>query len=116
MPETKRHLRLRTLLFQLLDFAFADQASIGSDQFVYFDASNPSRCLAPDLFVRLGQPDTQFGSWKVWERGRPELAVEILSDSDTPEPAWDTKLERYHALGVEELVRFDPMAPADARL
>ena len=72
---------------------------------VYWDPTDPSRCLAPDAFVRLGVPDSIFGSWKTWERGAPEVAVEIVSDSDVSEASWDAKLLRYQELGVRELVR-----------
>jgi Uma2 family endonuclease len=44
------------------------------------------------------------------------VAVEIVSDSDAPEPSLDEKLTRYRRLGVRELVRFDPQAPAGTRL
>jgi Uma2 family endonuclease len=110
VPESKRHLKLRTLLYQVLELAFADRAAIGSDQFVYWDATNPKRCLAPDVFVRFGQPDSLFDSWKTWERGVPEMALEIISDSDERDRDWDGKLSRYAQLGVTELVRFDPSA------
>jgi hypothetical protein len=70
VPETSRHLELRTLLFELLK-RFAEDASIGCDQFVYWSASNPKLCLAPDGFVRLGTPHKAFDSWKTWERGAP---------------------------------------------
>jgi Uma2 family endonuclease len=114
VPETKRHLKLRTLLFQILEHALADRASIGCDQFVYWDASDPRVCLAPDAFIRLGEPDTLFDSWKTWERGAPELAVEIVSEFDTSERSWETKLGRYRQMGVRELVRFDADAsPAE---
>jgi Uma2 family endonuclease len=116
VPEGKRHLQLRTFLFQLLQFAFARECSIGSDQFVYWNASDPKRCLAPDAFVRLGVPDGLFDVWKTWEHGTPELAVEILSRSDGPDEPWNDKLARYHELGVRELVRFDPQAPAGSRI
>lgn len=110
LPETKWHLELKTLLYQFLKLAFADQAQIGCDQFVYFDAANPRVCLAPDAFVRMGSPDEMFGSWKVWERGAPHLAVEIISDFDARDRNWDAKLASYRQLGVRELVRFDPEA------
>src|SRR6185436_14279822 len=67
VPERKRHLKLRTLLFAIAERELASQASIGSDQFVYYDASDPRKCLAPDLFVRLARPDTPFPIWKTWE-------------------------------------------------
>src|SRR5262245_4315000 len=105
VPESKRHLKLRTLLHQLLELAFADRAAIGSDQFVYWDPTDPRACVAPDAFVRLGEPDSLFESWKAWERGAPHLAVEIISRSDARDRDWETTLSRYRRLGVSELVR-----------
>jgi hypothetical protein len=116
VPETKRHLKLRTLLFTIAERELASQASIGSDQFVYYDASDPRKCLAPDLFVRLARPDTPFPIWKTWEHGAPELCVEVVSDSDAPDLAWEHKLARYHALGASEVVRFDPDAAPSEQL
>lgn len=107
VPEHKLHLELRTLLYLVLG-TLRGEHTIGSDQFVYWDPTDPSRCLAPDAFVRVGVPDTIFGSWKTWERGVPEVAVEIVSDSDGSSTTWETKLLRYKELGVHELVRFDP--------
>ena len=108
VPETKRHLELRTLLYQVLKLAFADRAAIGCDQFVYWDPSNPRACLAPDAFVHLGEADHLFRSWKVWEHGAPQVAVEIISEADERDRDWNAKLEKYRRLGVTELVRFDP--------
>lgn len=110
VPETKLHLELRTLLWQFLKLAFADSSLIGCDQFVYWDAANPRLCLAPDAFVRRGGPDELFGSWKVWERGAPHVAIEIISDHDARDRNWAGKLQAYRQLGVRELVRFDPEA------
>ena len=107
VPETKRHMLARTMLFLLLKDAFPGVA-LGSDQFVYFDPRDPRKNLAPDLFVKVGAADDLFGTWKVWERGAPDLAVEIVSDWDHSEREWADKLERYAASGVRELVRFDP--------
>jgi len=111
VPESTRHFRLRTLLFQFLRHAFADVAMIGSDQFVYWDPTNPRACLAPDAFVRFGNPNEDFDSWKAWERGVPQVAVEIISDSDASEASWEVKFERYQRLGVSELVWFDYHQP-----
>lgn len=111
MPETRRHLEVRTALYQSLKAAFRDVAVLGSEQFVYWDPTDPKACCAPDVMVRLGERDAPFDSWKVWERGAPHLAVEIISDSDSSETAWSEKLERYRKVGLRELVRFD----ADAK-
>ncbi len=108
MPETTVHLVLRTFLFQLLRFALGDSCCVGSDQFIYWRASDPRTCLAPDAFVKLGVKNAHFDSWKTWERGAPELAVELVSESDRT--TWEEKLARYQDLGVHELVRFDSEA------
>jgi Uma2 family endonuclease len=115
VPESKRHLELRTMLYTVLK-TFADRHSIGCDQFVYWSASDPKRCLAPDGFVRLGTPDGDFDSWKTWERGAPELCIEIVSEFDASLRSWEKKLARYHELGAAEVVRFDPDAPEGKRL
>lgn len=107
VPETKRHLELRSLLYEILKLHFAESALIGSDQFVYWDPTDPKQSLAPDAFVRLGGPDCEFSSWKVWERGAPDVAVEIISDFDARDANWEVKFEKYRRLGVRELVRFE---------
>jgi Uma2 family endonuclease len=116
VPEGKRHYKLRTFLYQVLELALADRACIGCDQFVYWNARLPGRCLSPDAFVYLGAPDCDFESWKTWERGTPQLAVEIVSDPGTEIFDWDRRYQSYLELGVRELVRFDPDAPEGARV
>ncbi|MFO0759087.1 MAG: Uma2 family endonuclease [Byssovorax sp.] len=108
MPETNRHLELRTALYQLLKRELADRATIGSEQFVYYDPKTSKKKLAPDAFVKLGPPHAPFRVWKTWQRGAPDVAVEVVSDSDEGQEDWAAKLDRYDAAGVGEVVRFDP--------
>jgi hypothetical protein len=56
MPEGYVHMVVRTFLFQLLGSALGAEHSVGSDQFVYWNASNPRRKLAPDVFVKMDSP------------------------------------------------------------
>jgi Uma2 family endonuclease len=117
VPEGKRHLLLRTALFLVLRKELVGRAATGCDQFVYWNARQPRRCLAPDVFVKLGVEDSLFDSWKSWQQGGvPELAVEILSEFDTPEDRIERKIERYHELGVREVVYFDPDAAPASRI
>jgi Uma2 family endonuclease len=111
VPESKRHLELRTELYLIVKLAMAETAVFGSDQFVYWDPTNPKACLAPDLLIKLGGPDTDYDTWKVWERGASDIAVEIASRSDSPEMAWEEKLDRYRKIGLKEVVRFDWKKP-----
>jgi Uma2 family endonuclease len=102
---------------QLVHFpAFAKEAAIGCDQFVYWDATERRECLAPEAFVRFGQADDLFQTWKVWERGAPQVAVEIIRISDNSESDWREKLARYRRLGISELVRFDPESSEPLRV
>lgn len=117
VPESRLHMDLRVLLYQLLrDHVGAEGACFGSDQFVYWDAADPRKSLAPDGLVKLGVRDAPFGSWKTWERGAPDVAIEITSESDASEASLEEKLRRYRAVGVRELVRFDASAAPGARL
>jgi Uma2 family endonuclease len=116
MPETQLHLELRTILYQLLSDHLGLDITVGSDQFVYFDAADPKQCLAPDVYVRIAPRGAPIRSWKVWERGAPEIAIEIVSDDDRPAGEWAAKLQRYQRLGVAELLRFDPEGSDQGRL
>ena len=107
VTETKRHLEARTTLYLLLKHALTEDA-LGSDQFVYFDAADPRRCLSPDVFVKRGSGLCDFDVWKTWKAGAPDLAVEIVSASDRRDDDWEEKLGRYRASGIGEVVRFDP--------
>jgi hypothetical protein len=104
-------------LYQVLRRALGDEHSAGADNFVYYDAADPRRVLAPDAFARFGRPHALQRTWKTWVDGTPELAFEIFSPSNTRE-AWSLgeKLQRYHALGVRELIVFDADAPEGSRL
>jgi hypothetical protein len=108
VPETKHHMKRRSALAESLEREIGASATIGSDQFVYWDPTTSKKRLAPDVFVRLGVPDHAFETWKIWERGAPDLGVEIVSDSDEGEPEWKGKIERYRAAGIGEVVRFFP--------
>jgi len=117
VPEGFNHLLVRTFLFELLRFVLGDEHCVGSDQFIYWNARNPRRCLSPDVYVRFNQPqDCDIRSWKTWERGTPELAVEFISPNEDDGIEWEEKVARYHELGIQELVRFDPLEPEGKQL
>jgi Uma2 family endonuclease len=117
MGQGRRHFKLCVALYELLCAACVPEHTVGADQFVYFDAANPRRCLAPDAFVTLGVRDHDFDSYLVWEEGTPDVAFEVLSPSDTPERwTFEDKLRRYLALGVSELVTFHVDAEPGQRL
>lgn len=108
MPESALHLHLRTALFLILERKLRGRAYVGSDQFVYWDATDPKLCLAPDAFVRLGGPSELLRSYQTWKHGAPNVAVEIISDTDGGPRELERRLERYRRAAIEELVYFDP--------
>jgi hypothetical protein len=119
VAQTSIHGALASLVYMLLAESAGDGNTVGSDQFIYFDAGDPARRCDPDAFVKLGVRESMFDNWKIWEknRGTPELCVEIFSHTDSLEPVpWDEKMASYLSLGVRELVAFDVNAPAGTRL
>ena len=108
VPETGLHLEVRTALYLLVRDFVGARGAVGSEQFVYWDPSDPRRCLSPDLLVRMGAAPGPFRTWKTWERGAPHLAVEVVNDSDASEADWQEKLSAYRKSGINEIVRFDP--------
>lgn len=117
LGQGKKHLELCVALYQMIGRIVGDEHAKGADQFVYFDAADPRRCLAPDAFVKLGVRDSAFETWKTWESGAPDVAFEVLSPSDTPERwTFREKLKRYRALGVRELIVANLDAPSGKRL
>ncbi len=116
IPVTKRHRDLRSLLFSFLKHNFERVAHIGCNQFVYWDSRDPNSWVSPDGFVCFRGRDEEFDNWKVWERGIPQVAIEISHPMNdgmgwvSPEPSWEHKLRGYLEIGVRELVRFEPDA------
>lgn len=108
MPQSFRHHRMCELIYQVLASVAGSSDTVGADQFIYYDASSPRRCVAPDAYVKLGVPSHMPNSWRTWEKGTPELCVEILSPSDSEEKlSFAEKLRRYTALGTRELIVFN---------
>jgi Putative restriction endonuclease len=115
MGETTEHQLLCEVLRDLLRMATRDQM-VCSDQFVYFDAANPRRKCAPDAFVKLGTPWAPVKSWRTWERGVPELCIEVLSPDEFEKLTLEEKLARFLSMGVPEVIAFDPDGTPGERL
>jgi hypothetical protein len=123
--ETSTHVRQRGALCSAASAHLGRRATVGSGQFVYWDAADPKRFVTPDLYVRFGPPQVDYGCWKCWELGAPHFALEIVmkpdrgpfpSHLDTSDFPWKKKLALYQSLGVRELVRFYHAEPPPRRL
>jgi Uma2 family endonuclease len=98
---------LRPLLAALFA-SRGDKAFVGADQFIYWKQFEPTKVVAPDIYVLPGvAPETRVKSWKVWETGVvPSFALEVMS-ADARKDIEDSP-RRYAELGVKEVVIFDP--------
>jgi Uma2 family endonuclease len=108
VPEGNLHWLLLVVLWDSVREALGDASLVAPDMFLYWDPTNPRRCLAPDLAVRVGEPSRILKSWKTWEHGAPHVGVEIVSTWDKTDSTTEEKLERYRQAGIAEVVRFDP--------
>jgi Uma2 family endonuclease len=85
------------------------RALVGADQFIYYRPYTPTLRVAPDIYVLPGvRPESPIASWKIWEEGGvvPSFVLEIASKD------WEKDYveapEKYAAIGVPEVVIFDP--------
>lgn len=84
---------------------------VAADLLWYPAEGTPHRCVAPDVMVVFGRPKGDRGSYLQWrEEGiAPQVVVEILSPSNTPEEM-EAKLAFYSRYGVQEYFEYNPSA------
>jgi hypothetical protein len=112
---TKIRLEARLTLYCSIGEMF-DNITLGSNQFLYYDANDPQKRLNPDIFVKTDTCLADFDCWMTWKDGVPQLAIEIVHGPDTLKLAWEEKLARYEASGVLEIVRFEPQGDKPIRI
>src|SRR3990172_6281667 len=88
------------------------KAFVGADQFIYWRQHDPHARVSPDLYVLPGvDPRTRVRTWKIWQdRGVPSFAFGV--GSQDWEKDYTEVPARYAALGVAEVVIFDPECAA----
>jgi len=111
MAETGVHVALIAYVFAMLRAFFENRPDVyvGANMFLYYHEGDPTKRVAPDLFVVFGTAKAERRIWKVWEEGRvPAVVFEFTSKS-----TWDedlgTKKGLYEWLGVQEYFLFDPL-------
>lgn len=112
--ESLLHFELRTLLRAITNAWLAGRGQPAltlSNQFVYWVEGDPGYNVVPDLLVIPGEaPTRSVTSWKTWEEDHePTFAMAIR---DVDEAVLDTS-PSYDALGVHELVVYDPVLSAE---
>lgn len=111
MAETDTHIKLLTYLREALLDYFRDDSNIyvAGNLFVYYREGDPTKVVAPDVFVVKGAPRGDRRIYQVWKEGKaPDVVFELTSRSTRKED-WGTKKELYRELGVTEYFIFDPL-------
>jgi hypothetical protein len=85
-------------------------AQVGANQFLYWVQFEPTRCIAPDLYVLPGIDQSRVEkSWKLWnEAVVPSFCLEIVSSDH--EKDYVTIPTACAEMGVDEVIVFDPEA------
>jgi hypothetical protein len=118
MGEHELQRLIAEVLRPMIERWFASQrrlAHVGADQFFYWEEGNAKKRLAPDVYVVPGvAQNPPVASWKLWEmRERPSWAFEIVGQDIDKD--YEVSPRQYQALGVDELVLFDPHTSARSR-
>ena len=81
---------------------------VGGDLLMYYERGDPTRRVAPDVFVIFGVPDHHRMSYRLWDEGKaPDFALEVASESTWREDV-GRKRDLYAKLGIGEYWLFDP--------
>ena len=110
MPDSRTHSKTRRELEEGATRHLASRgvrAFASSDQFVYWVKGEPTISAAPDVYVVLGaDPELLPKIWKTWERGVPDLVIEVVSGQRPKD--YSGAPQKYGEMGVQELIVFDP--------
>jgi len=111
MAETDTHRRQMTYLLDALADHFRDDPNVyvAGNLFLYYQEGDPTRVVAPDVFVVKGVPRHDRRIYQLWEEEKgPDVVFELTSRS-TRQDDLGAKKGIYEMLGVEEYFIFDPL-------
>jgi len=111
VPDPPLNRKVGVLLEELVRRWLAERgetAYVGGDQFIYWVQYQPTRAIAPDVYVLPGiDPETDVRVWKLWEHAVvPSLAVEVVGLDVRKD--YEVAPLRCEEIGVRELVVYDP--------
>jgi Uma2 family endonuclease len=109
VAETFAHLYAMLMSIELLRlYLQGQQAAVLGNQFLYYEQGNPSKRVAPDVFVIFDVEPGGRDNYKIWEEGSvPSIAFEMTSPSTKKEDDGPKK-QLYAQIGIQEYWQFDP--------
>ena len=112
MAETDTHRKQMMYLLDALEDHFRDDPHVyvAGNLFIYYQEGDPTKVVAPDVFVVKGVPKRDRRIYQVWEEEEkvPDVVFELTSRSTRQEDLGPKK-GTYEMLGVEEYFIFDPL-------
>jgi len=109
LAETFVHLyAILTVLEVLKQYLSGQQATVLSNQFLYYIPGNPRARVAPDVMVILNVEPGGRDHYKIWEEGAAPSVVFEMTSSSTQATDAGFKKQLYAHLGVQEYWLFDP--------
>jgi len=110
MAETDTHRNLMVDLIVALTNFFQDKPDVyvSGNLLIYYFEGDPTKRVAPDVFVVRGVSKGPRRIYKLWEEGRPPDVALELSSRQTWREDLQLKWRLYEQLGVKEYFIFDP--------
>ena len=111
MAETDTHRKQMTYLLDALEDYFRGDADVyvAGNLFVYYREGDPTRVVAPDIFVVKGVPKHNRRIYQVWKEEKAPDVVFELTSRDTRQEDLGPKKGTYEMLKVQEYFIFDPL-------
>jgi Uma2 family endonuclease len=109
VAETFAHLYAMLMSIEVLRlYLQGQQAIVLGNQFLYYEQGQPSKRVAPDVFVIFNVEPGGRDNYKIWEEGSvPSIAFEMTSPSTKKEDDGPKK-QLYAQIGIQEYWQFDP--------
>jgi Uma2 family endonuclease len=109
VAETFAHLYAILMTIEVLRLYLQGQrATVLGNQFLYYEQGNPSKRVAPDVFVIFDVEPGGRDNYKIWEEGSvPSVTFEMTSPGTKMEDD-GLKKQLYAQIGVQEYWQFDP--------
>jgi len=109
VAETFAHLyALLTTLEVLRQYLKGRQATVLSDQFMYYAQGFPKLRVAPDVMVIFDVEPGGRDNYKIWEEGQVPVVIFEMTSASTKEQDTGFKKTLYEQLEVKEYWLFDP--------
>lgn len=116
MAETDFHRKLMVETLQVLEAYFMEQSNVyvSGNLLVYYVEEDPSKRIAPDVFVVFGVAKKLRDNYLIWEEtNTPDFVLEVASPSTISIDLGEKKRLYASVFGVKEYYIYDPLHEID---